>query len=93
MTRHSPLALKFLQDRLAGALLKLMANERTQPLVNRALFLYQKGRGQLTILVEDLLHALGFATRSDFNSLEARIFKLEKAIQELGSSPHTYPPS
>jgi hypothetical protein len=72
-----------LQDRLAGAILRLMGNERARPIITRAMILYQKGIGQLSSFAEDLLHTLGFATKSDLSTLESRIARLEKAIQEL----------
>lgn len=66
-----------------------MANEKTQPLVNRALLLYQKGLANLSNLTEETLRALGFATKSELSALEHRIYKLEKRIEELGKgSPH-----
>jgi polyhydroxyalkanoate synthesis regulator phasin len=85
MERVTPLPLKMLQDRLAGTLLKLMENERTRSIVVQALTLYQKGIGQLSAFTEDLLHAFGFATKSDLQALESRIARLEKEIRELSS--------
>jgi hypothetical protein len=78
---------KIVEEKITLALLKLMGNEKTRPLVTQVLRIYQKGIQNLSRLPESTLKKIGIVTPKEYKRLVERIQQLEKEIDTLLSSP------
>lgn len=82
MTKKSTLQ-KRLEQKASQTVMRLMADERTRPVVARAMQTYMDGRQRFEDIRETTAAGLGLATRGEINAVRGRLRRLGKRVGEI----------
>lgn len=74
------------QQKAQETVMKLMADERTRPMVAKAMQTYMESRQRVDQVRDQTAQNLGLATQADVQAVRGRLRKLEKKLDQLTTS-------
>lgn len=74
---------KELQKRAQETVMKLMQDDRTRPMMAKAMQAYMEGRQRVDQVRDETAKNLGIATAADTQKLASRVKKLERQLEKL----------
>ncbi|RMF12796.1 MAG: hypothetical protein D6761_12175 [Candidatus Dadabacteria bacterium] len=74
---------KQFQARAQETIMKLMQDERTRPMVAKAMQTYMESRQRVDQVRDETAHNLGLVTKGDLDKVSSRLRKLERQLDRF----------
>lgn len=76
---------KEVRKRAQETVMKLMADERTRPIVAKAMQTYMEGRQRVDEVRDQAVERMGLVTQKEFNAIKSRLKKLERQLDQIAA--------